>query len=212
VFDRAFTKAFDTFFKRPDVSALLNGFGEKVARNPHMAQLFSSSLEKSVVERKWRDQLVALNGGSVPDRRRATDLVAGKLFATERMSKWYAKLYGLATTRREVTTGAARLLEAPNFRRITADLCAALIADATFQKRVVEGMNVLLADAPAPEVLEKTVARLLDVPVVSTALATWMKALMADRELAAIGEDVLKAIAAAPDMRTAFAELTELSW
>jgi hypothetical protein len=209
-FDRVMNKAMGRFLKRPDISSLLDTFGEKVARNPHISEVFSSTLSGPLIEDKWRDRLVTLNGGSLPDRQRATDLVADEIFSTQRLSKWYVKLYSLPATRREVAAGTARLLDAPAFRRVTADLVASLVADREFQKRAVEAMNVVLADAPTDAMLENAIARLLDVPVVSTALARWTKALMADRELAALGDDVLKAVVAAPEIRATVAELADL--
>jgi hypothetical protein len=211
MFDRVMNKAMGRFLKRPDISSLLDTFGEKVARNPHISEVFSSTLSGRVIEDKWRDRLVALNGGSLPDRARATDLVAAEMFSTERLSKWYVKLYSLPATRREVAAGTARLLDAPAFRRVTADLVASLVGDAGFQKRAIEAMNVLLADAPTDATLENAIARLLDVPVVSKALARWTKALMADRDLAALGDDVLKAVVAAPEIRATIAELADLT-
>ena len=207
VFNRAFEKAFDRFLKRPEVSPLLNGFGEKVARNPHMAQLVNGSLDEQSLERAWRDKVVALNGGGVPDRRRATDLVAGAMLTNDRVARWCVKIYTLPTTKREAAAGVARLLDAAAFRRLTTDLVVALVGDATFRQRAIDGMVALMAAAPTPASIEKAIDRLLAAPVVATALSAWLKGVMADPQLSAIGEDILKAIVKAPDIRSAIVEL-----
>jgi hypothetical protein len=209
-FDRAFGKAFDKFWKRPELSSLMSTFGTKVVRNPQMAQLLSTTLDSGAVEAKWRDRLVALNGGSVPDRQHATELLADQIFSTDRVSKWYAKMYTLPATKREVATGVARLLEAPAFRRLTGDMVVALVGDPEFQKRAVDGMAVLFGDTVSDEALEGAIGRILDAPIVSTALAKWMKGLMDDRELGAIGGDLLRSMVAAPEVRASFAELTDV--
>jgi hypothetical protein len=205
----AMDSAFNGLFKRPELGSLLNTFGEKAVRNPHMAQLISSTFDDDSLDKRWGESIVALNGGSVPDRARATDLVADKMLTTERLSRWYVKVYTLPATKREVAAGAARLLEAPAFRRHTATLVAALVGDTTFQQRSVDGMNVLMAAQPSPDAIQKAVQRLLDAPVVATALAAWMKSVMSDPELGVIGDDIAKKLAAAPEVRAAFAELAQ---
>ena len=205
----AIDTAFNGLFKRPELGGVLETFGEKAVRNPHMAGLISSTLADDALEKRWRDTLVTLNGGSVPDRARATDLVADKMLTTERLSRWYVKVYPLPATRREVSAGAARLLEAPAFRRHTGELVAALVGDATFQQRSVDGMNALMARDPAPATVEKAVARLLDAPIVASAVTRWMKAVIDDPELGVIGNDIAKRLAAAPEVRATFAELAQ---
>ncbi len=211
VYDQAFNKAFDRFLKRPEINALFNTFAEKVVRNPETTELISATLGNDTVEKKWRDKLLQLNGGSLPDKQRATDLLAQQMLSLERVSEWYARIYTLPALKRETAIGVAKLLDSAAFHRITGDLVAGLVGDAAFQQRAVDGMVTLLGEAPTGEALERAIGRLLDVPIVSTQLAAWMKALMADPELATIGDGMLKAIVAAPEMRAAVASLVDVA-
>jgi hypothetical protein len=210
MFNIAFEKAFERFMKRPEIASQLQAFGEAVVKNPRMARFISSTFSSGVTEGKWRKRLIELNGGSVPDRERATDLLANELFSAERMARWYVKVYSLPATRREAANGVAKLLDAPAFRRLTSDLVVALVGDADFQKRAIDGMGVLLEDKPSDAALEKAITALLGVPVAATAIGTWMKGLMSDPELATIGDGMLKSIVEAPEMRAGFAELADL--
>src|SRR5262249_54938807 len=153
---------------------------------------------------------VELNGGTVPDKDRATELLANELFSAERMSRWYVKVYTLPTTKRETSAGVAKLLQAPSFRRLTQDLVVTLVSDEKFQQRAIDGMGVLVAETGGDAALEKAIAALLEVPVVSTAVAQWMKGLMSDPELARLGDGMLKNIVEAPEMRKSFVEFAEL--
>jgi hypothetical protein len=68
---------------------------------------------------------------------------------------------------------------------------------------------VALLEAPDTAALDRVLSRLFELPVVSRALATYVKALMADAELGKLGDDVLKAVVAAPEVRAAIAGLID---
>jgi hypothetical protein len=208
-FNIAFEKAFEGFMKRPEIASQLQAFGQAVVHNRRMASFLSSTFS-GVTEGPWKKRLIELNGGTLPDKERATELLANELFSSERLARWYVQVYTLPTTKRETAAGVAKLLEAPSFRRLTSDLVVALVSDATFQRRAIDGMGVLLADTGGDAALEKAIAALLDVPVVSTAVATWMKGLLADPELGKIGDGMLSKIVDAPEMQASFTQIAEL--
>jgi hypothetical protein len=208
-FNLAFEKAFEGFMKRPEIANQLQAFGQAVVRNPRMAAFLSSTFSK-VAEGRWKQRIIEANGGRTPDKERATEILGNQLMSADRMASWYVKVYTLPTTKRETAAGVAKLLQAPAFRKLTSDLVVALVSDPGFQKRAIDGMGVLLENAAGDAPLEKAIGNLLEVPVVSTAVATWMKGLLSDPELAAIGDGMLKNIVDAPEMRASFAELAEL--
>jgi hypothetical protein len=204
-FDKAFDKAFDALMKRPEVAKMLNTLGEKVADNPHVDKAINAGLDKIGGDEAWGARVTAWNGGKVPDKQRATDLVLEKLFPVDRLSRFYVKVYGLPSVKKELAAGTAELLGAPAFQKLTAQLVRTLADDALFRKRATETMLVLFE--PSDAALERATRQLLEAPVVPKAISTWGKGLMADASLALIGDKTLRAMVAAPDLQACISEL-----
>jgi len=208
LFSRASDKAIGRLLKRPEIAGALDGFGRTVAHHPEVAKVTAAALAEVDFDRVWRQRLASLNGGKVPDRQRATELLSSEISSTGRLAGWYAKVYRLPVLKREVERALGRLLDAPSFRRATTTAVAAIVADAQVERGALDFMALAISAAPpSEEALERGLSAILDAPVVATALTNWLNAILADPALGAIGDDLIRALAAAPELKASFVGL-----
>jgi hypothetical protein len=109
--------------------------------------------------------------------------------------------------KREIERAIGRVLEAPSFRQATTAAVATILDDAQVERGVIDFMSLAMTSAPTKEALESSLGAMLDAPVVTTTLSKWLNEILADPTLGAIGDDLMKALVAAPELRATFASL-----
>src|SRR5262245_56181691 len=138
-FDKAFDKAFEALLMRPDLQTLRRTLDDRIGKSRHLASAVEA-IDGRALESKWKAKILAQNGGAVPDRARAVDILLDLAFSIERLTRWYVGVYFSPTLKQELAAGMSTLIDFSSFRRITVEAVVGLVSDFTFQKRAIEAI------------------------------------------------------------------------
>lgn len=191
-FERAFDKAFEVVLEHPGVAAAIRSFERAAANNVAHGQFLSDLLREKGTEQDRTRRLIALNGGSKPDRQRAADLLAETAFSENRLAKFYAELFSLPVMQVQTARACSQMLDAPSFQQHLRHTIRDIITDPNFQKAAIATVTNLLGGVP--DAIEYTIKEVLKPPVVATALATLLVSIKNDPALESIGNEALAAI------------------
>jgi hypothetical protein len=209
VFDQAFAHAFDELLARPDLAAAFHGLGKQMADDRQMEAALDAAVNGHGSDELWRPRLVALNGGKVPDKARATELFLDNAVTEQRFTRLYLDLTALPVMKRAVATAVRDITAAPTFEKHAAEAVQACADDDAFRGRAVDAMALMIGDGVTEPKLSAALRDLLAVPVVGRALATMVDRMQNDPALAAAGRRALDTVAADPSFRATLASLVE---
>ena len=205
-YQRAWMRAWGELMASPDVAAAMRRFGEAVAASPVLARALAD-VGTPALDDKIEQHLVELNGGTMPDRERATDLALDHLFAADRLARAYTDLLALPSVKRAVTAALADLARAPAFAKVAIAEARLVLGDPVFRDRAVEVVDAFAAAAPTEDDLYPVFARLLSTPSVHKAVIDTVDRLLDDPDLASIGQHTLADIVHDPGFRAVIVRL-----
>jgi hypothetical protein len=209
LFEQAFGRAFHDLLARPNVAAVFNRLGEKVANDKAMTATIANAVKTRVNDEKWRARLTALNGGQMPDKARATDLFLDSAMSEARLAKVYIDLAALPVMKREIALAARDIAAAPAFEKHAAAAVKKCVDDAGIRARIVDAMALLMGEGATEQKLFEAFHAILTAPVVESSLTTLIDDMMSDPSLGAIGQRTITAIAADPAFQSTLSSLVE---
>ena len=161
--------------------------------------------------RRWKQRLIELNGGTVPDARRATDLLLDNLWDLDRV----APIVIAFLDDPEVVTAAgdalAAALELDVVRVALVDAAAQTLNDPAMPARVQRVLAVLLAEDPTPAQVLAAVEPLLGAASVERALANVLTVVLQERRVRDGVDQLLVRLGRQPSVR-ALAERLVHQW
>jgi hypothetical protein len=209
IFGRAFERAFQGVLTHPDVAAKLARFGDALATDGILMAKVNSLFMTGTTEEKWRKRLTELNGGSFPDKERATQLLLDHAVSNERLKRFYIDLTALPVLKRELATALRDIARAPSFRRHLVECIRQCVDDESFRRNAVAALNPLLGATPTEDELYQEFRHLLETPVVARSMATMLDRMLGDPELGVIGKRAVRVIVADPALQALVVGLFE---
>jgi hypothetical protein len=207
VFEAAQAKAFAELEDKPKVRAALRKLNEAIGKSRDLTDAMHDVAKKRLTDAEIAKRLRAANRGKHPDQARATELLLDSAFSVERLAAFYVDLSKQPALKRELGKGVRKLLEAPSFRAHVVAALKACIDDVTVRERIVALYGTFLAADPKEADLLASVRGLLGLPVVETAVAGLIEAMLADAALAPIGREVIANVVADQGTRAAIGRL-----
>ena len=206
-FQAAFGQAWNELIEAPDVKAAFARFGDQVGRSRATLDLAVAAVVGHLDDVGLQRRLTELNGGRVPDRARATDLVLEHAFSEDRLARFWKDLVALPSIHDGLSRAARGLLGSPAFQKDATTFVRTILTDATFRARGVDVMVLLLADHPDQARLHDAISGLLQVPATRKALVTLIDQVLTDPSLRKVAGDALAPIAKDPGLQKLFTHL-----
>ncbi len=189
-FDKALNRGLDRLFQHPDLVRQFRRLDD-VADDAVRDAMRSPSLERALAKR-----LTRWNGGSIPGRDRATDLLIERVATVERLTELYASVLDLPAVEQQSSRAIASLSEKKAFGDLLLKRLRALAADPELRRRARVIFEVLFTDPDDAPALEAAVVRALETPSVARELSGFLDDVTASPELSAIGTGAMLNITA----------------
>jgi hypothetical protein len=202
-------EAFNGVLARPDVTAAFRRVGERLAGNAAFSGAVSSVLEERLVEMAWAKKLKALNGGSVPDKERATQLLLDNALSEARFAEFYKRLVALPVVQRQVTEAARDIARTAAFQGALVVGVRECVNDAAFQDRALELMLAMVGEKVDKADFQAKLDKVVTTPLVAEHVIRLIDKMLTDPEIGAIGNRAVSAIAMDPAFKKAVADFCD---
>lgn len=198
VFDTAFDRAFDRMLAMPVVAGAFGRLEDAVGRSDVVSRDLERIVTRRTSDRAFVERIVRLNGGKMPDRARASELLLEHVFTVDHLAAFYKSTFSQPVLRKELADLAADLCTSESFQRSVRVRVSRLLNDEDLRAKMGAVILVVLDEKPTAEQLEAALVRVLESPVAAEQVAGLIDDVLASPELARLGEKALDRVVSDP--------------
>jgi hypothetical protein len=185
-----------------------NAFQVRLGGGPQLAALWSAILGKltggiddMVSTRRTEKRLTELNGGTMPDPAKATQLLLDNMWSTQRIDDLIVKLLGNKTARQATATLIADLLGVDAVAKSVTDQAGAVAASAKVQTKAVKALQALYVKDLKIENVRTTLMTFTTDPEIVAAIGGVLETVATSPRVAELGNAWFETVRKDPQMQ-----------